>query len=483
MAWLSFGVLLIVAAGVFLLLPESIQHQPPNGFESEAISTGPAVSRPMPEESTSPPRSQAQADSSRNFIPEQRTKSEGERAQVEEALAKLLRKQAALKDRGVDLWGGQQFEAAKIRIAAGDASFVDQAYGAAANAYARAAKILDELIGRADDVLNAAVKAGGTALANRNSGRATAKFKLALAIDSNSTLAREGLARARSLDDIERLLNAGARLETKGAWQAAVAKYERALKLDPASESARDALDQAHERIAEHEFKQAMSEGFMALEQGDFETAREAFRTAGTIRPDSAEVADGLAQLDMAIRLQEIAAHRDQATRLEQQEDWQEALEHYRAALELDPNLVFAKQGQIRALGRAQLAQQLDFHIQHPERLSSGDVYAQAVSTRNLASEIESQGPRLRQQIADLSRLLMEASTPVRVRLESDNVTEVVVYNVGQLGTFETRELKLRPGEYTAVGSRDGYRDVRREFQVVAGEIPAPVVVRCEEQI
>jgi hypothetical protein len=43
--------------------------------------------------------------------------------------------------------------------------------------------------------------------------------------------------------------------------------------------------------------------------------------------------------------------------------------------------------------------------------------------------------------------------------------------------------MELRPGLYTAVGSRQGYRDVRRNFRVAADGATPPVVVRCEEPI
>ena len=41
-----------------------------------------------------------------------------------------------------------------------------------------------------------------------------------------------------------------------------------------------------------------------------------------------------------------------------------------------------------------------------------------------------------------------------------------MVYKVARLGRFDQRELTLRPGTYTAVGTRRGFRDVRHEFKV-----------------
>ena len=71
----------------------------------------------------------------------------------------------------------------------------------------------------------------------------------------------------------------------------------------------------------------------------------------------------------------------------------------------------------------------------------------------------------------------------MRVALESDNATVVVIHRVGPLGAFERREVDLLPGRYTVVGSRMGYRDVRREIEVQPGAAPPPVLIRCEERI
>jgi hypothetical protein len=92
-------------------------------------------------------------------------------------------------------------------------------------------------------------------------------------------------------------------------------------------------------------------------------------------------------------------------------------------------------------------------------------------------------GPRLEDQKNQLTRLLKRAATPLTVRFVSDNATEVSIYRIGRLGTFATQELQLRPGQYVAVGSRPGFRDVRLEFRVAPELEPRPVVVVCEEPI
>jgi hypothetical protein len=95
----------------------------------------------------------------------------------------------------------------------------------------------------------------------------------------------------------------------------------------------------------------------------------------------------------------------------------------------------------------------------------------------------EAAGPLLTEQIENLGRLIELASTPIPVELRSDGQTQVTVYRVGPLGTFATHALALRPGTYTAVGSRHGYYEVRETFTVLPGSALAPVEVICREPI
>ena len=144
---------------------------------------------------------------------------------------------------------------------------------------------------------------------------------------------------------------------------------------------------------------------------------------------------------------------------------------------------MFAKQGKAHSIARAELTEALALHIKRPDRLSDERVLQNAMNLHANASSLVDQGPRLRQQIVKLGGLITMAQTPVRVRLESDNETNVVVYKVGRLGRFTAHDLALRPGTYTVVGTRDGYRDVRHKLTVIAGQTPGPVLIRCEEKI
>lgn len=231
------------------------------------------------------------------------------------------------------------------------------------------------------------------------------------------------------------------------------------------------------------EFRQTMSKGLTALQAGDSAIAKQAFERALVLSPGSPEALDGLGRAEESLRLAAISEHRSRALEFERKEDWDAALQEYDAALGLDPSIRFAREGKARAEVRSQLAEQLEDHIGHSERLSNDDVLESAEQVLSEARSTQPSGPVLRRQIDSLAERFAVATTPIRVELVSDNLTEVTVYRVGRLGRFTQQVLDLRPGTYTVVGSRAGYRDVRRRLTVSPNHSSKPLEVRCEEQI
>jgi eukaryotic-like serine/threonine-protein kinase len=122
-------------------------------------------------------------------------------------------------------------------------------------------------------------------------------------------------------------------------------------------------------------------------------------------------------------------------------------------------------------------------YLTQPERLFSQPVRAAARETLARANAIANPGALLKKQIATLSDWVARADVPVMVALQSDNLTQVTIYRVGELGAFAQRSLELAPGSYTVVGTRPGYRDVRRQINVAPGASPEPIVIRCEDRI
>jgi tetratricopeptide (TPR) repeat protein len=226
-----------------------------------------------------------------------------------------------------------------------------------------------------------------------------------------------------------------------------------------------------------------MSEGLEALESGRWEEARSALERAARLEPGAPEVADALARVAAGQRRDTISASIQRALELERNEEWHGAEEIYRAVLAMDPEAAQALAGHDRASYRADLDEKLEYHLSNPGRLASTAVLEDASALLEEVRGVIPSGPRVTDQSNRLEHLIETASTPIPVILESDNLTEVMVLRVGRLGVFSRRELNLRPGSYTAVGSRAGFRDTRVRFVVAPGGPTKPVVIRCTDGI
>jgi tetratricopeptide (TPR) repeat protein len=405
------------------------------------------------------------------------------RAETEDVLGELLSKMETLEKRAVQRWGGLRFKQAQAAYAEGDAAYLARDYDTARERYAAAIEIVEPLLDEVDQIFASTFSDATQALADADAVEALRLFELAVAISPSHAAAQAGYARAQNLETVMSLTDQGFEFENNLELDAARESFAKAVELDPEWHPAAVGLERVQLTIRQMEFDQRMTEGLTALSVRDYAGARAAFRMAQKLKPESREPADGMLQVDQGIRLDRIAALENKAQQEERDEQWEMAAETYKNVLEIDGNLLFAQEGLGRAQQMSALHAQLDEYIADPDSLSAAATMSRATRLVVDITRMPTIGPRLAEQRDQLSRLLKRAATPLTVRLVSDNATDVAIYKVGKLGSFETRELDLRPGTYVAVGSRPGYRDVRLEFRVSPEMDLQPIVVRCEEAI
>ena len=173
----------------------------------------------------------------------------------------------------------------------------------------------------------------------------------------------------------------------------------------------------------------------------------------------------------------------DAAVQHEDNEEWAQAVVAWDEALAIDSNLVDAVQGRERSESRRKLDDFMLNTIANPLRVAEAEINTQTRQVLANAARLLDPGPRLQGQITQISGFLERALVPVSVQLQSDGLTTVTVYRVGDLGLFTSHTLSLLPGQYTAVGVRAGYRDVRQEFVVGLDGLAPVVAVACSEAI
>jgi tetratricopeptide (TPR) repeat protein len=453
---------LVAFAFTFFVLPDLVAKRTP-------VTPAAAPAEPPPAATAAPA-----IDLQR--LAELKREAEARRAPLPERLRKL-------EQRDVDAWGGATLAEARAALGAGDAAMDARDFGVALERFTTLAKALDALEQRLPQAVAERLEAARKAFDAGRSSEAQEHFAAVLRIEPQHAAAKTGLARSKVLDAVLRETATGVQSEQAGDTTAALAAYRRALALDPATQTARANLERLQARAAGDAYSAAIAQAQAALARGDHARAQSAFEQAARMRPGTPEVVEGLQQVRRANETRSLASTLERATTAERAERWSEALNLHREALKAEPTLVAAQQGVERVEPRAMLDAELQAYLDRPERLYSPAGRDIARNVLERASRVAAPGPRLREQAARLQGLLRDAETPIRVALASDNATEVQIYRIGKLGLFDQKDLELMPGRYTVVGTRQGYRDVRKELNLTPGSAPPTVVVRCEERI
>jgi len=405
------------------------------------------------------------------------------RAAADDALALRLRAEDAARSAAADRWGGADWLAARQLADRGDSQYRERDFEGATASFMQATGRFRQLAEGAPAALAAALEEGQEAFDRADRQAATAAFERALLTSPGDATAKRGLARSQTLDEVLRAMAEAAAQEAGGDLAAARTGYASVLKLDPDWVPARESVARLDAIRSASDFERSMAQGLAALAAGRTADARAALDRALRLRPGDPGAQAALEQLEGDVRRARLAGLQQEAERLAAAERWPEAAEKYRAILQTDPAVATAQAGLDTAESRAGLHQRLEKQLANGDRFNDDAIVAGAQAVIRDAEAVASPGPVLAGQLARLKALIDAASRPVPVRFESDNLTTVTIYKVGNLGVFSSRTVDLRPGSYVVVGTRDGYRDVRHDVRIAPDGTREPIDVRCEEAI
>jgi tetratricopeptide (TPR) repeat protein len=460
LAVLGVGALAVAAAAGFVWLPEQ-EHE-----------RAAARRVPEPEPVAEPARPVLSAEEAAAL-----------RAEAGRLLANLLTLTDDLRKLNVPDWAAEDWAKYEQLSEAGDNAFLAEDFSTSVASYADAKTLGEALVARAATTLDAALAAADAAFAAGDSAGAIAQYDIVLAIDPAHEAAVAGRARAERLPEVQERVQRGNVAAARGELEDALAAYRAALEIDSAWPAASEGVAAVTRMQRDAEFERRLSAGLGLLGAEDYSAAQREFQAALALRPNAREALDGLVQAEEGAKLDQIALAEARGLAFERRELWSQAVELYRSVLESNGALLFAQTGLERAQARAGLDAKLVNHIDNPTLLFSDAVLAEARTLLETAAAEPDKGARITSQIEKLGELVELASKPIAVRLESDQITNVTLYRVGALGAFAAKEVELRPGTYTVIGSRDGYRDVRQTFTVRPGRNLPPISVVCVEPI
>jgi tetratricopeptide (TPR) repeat protein len=464
--WLLSGLLLSAAVSVVLLLPGMVQP-PPQIVGSAA---------PPPQDATrqSAPASPQQA--------AQRSQRLQQKQTAEKLLEQLLRRSAELQAAGAERWAAADYARLQQQTLLADQDLDQGLFQQAATQYRELLRGLDQLEQSAPGRLADALDRGQQALQRADGVEAQRQFDIALALQPESEAARRGLQRSQTIAQVVELDRQAQAAAAQGDLQQALTAHRQALSMDADYLPAQQGEARIRDLLSQQIFVAAMSDVLNALEAGDYQAAGEALEKAVELRPEAPEVQDAqrrLAAGRKTRRLQQLSAA-GQTARAD--EDWPLAERIYLQALELEPGAVSAQQGLRLARERIAMRSNIDRYLKQPQRLQSDQVLANAKALLQSLQAVAQPGPQLIQRRDRLQRLVARAEQPIPVVIHSDGLTEVVIYRVGRFGSFNRQQVSLRPGSYTLVGSRDGFRDVYVTLDLQPGAAAAVEVI-CGERI
>jgi tetratricopeptide (TPR) repeat protein len=415
--------------------------------------------------------------------PMTREELEALRNRSQTALARLLSQKERIEARAVEIWGGEAWESYVALVDAGDDAYLRDDFSTALESYEEGYELGFSLLDQASSIVATSLEDGHAAIEAEDPDRALEQFDTVLAIEPSNGDALFGRRRAERLQEVLDLVDRAEALEEMGDLVGAADAYRQALAIDAIWNPAIVAFERVEAEIERRRFERLLSSGYTALADGEFTDAIEHFNAVLSMRPGTTEALEGIAQAEEGIELGRISLARVRAAAFERRELWDQAMAQYEAALDTDPTLQYAIEGLERSRLRFDLDAKLVNLIENATLLFDDSVIEQARALLDDAASVAQSGPRLEEQVDRLSRLIELATTPLSVTLESDAQTLVTLYRVGELGAFTSLELDLKPGNYTAVGIRRGYRDVRRTFTVLPGQKLEPISVICVEPI
>lgn len=402
-------------------------------------------------------------------------------------LEKIVDIRDLLKSKSIEKWNAEKFNIALENISIGDDLYREGEYLRSIKQYREALDQLNNLQEEAANIIESTIISANNNIEKLDSELTVEQtinsINLAFDIDKNNESIRLLKERSLKLPDLFNKVMKSNQLISEQKYEDAFSVLSEAIMLDPYRKKTKTSMENLNKQIKEKTFIEFMSEGFEAMDQNNFSSARKVFNEALKTYPERPDIYDALNQLESRESSFQIKERIKNAEANENLENWSEAKKEYEALLESDNSLVSLKARLINVRIRAELDEQLENLINNPLTLRSDELHQKAKKLLKTAQGINQRGAKLEKQIENVSKIIVQARNPIPVNFFSDNKTKVTIFKIGSLGLFEKRTIELVPGKYVALGQRVGFRDVRLDFAIEPNEVDKNISIMCVESI
>lgn len=357
-------------------------------------------------------------------------------------------------------------------------------YQTSVNDFEMTSAILGDLEARSIQQTADLLDAAGQALEAYQLIAARTAYESVLKLDAANSAATEGLAMVTALEGIAEEVKAIRALEASGDLEGALAELELLSAENPQNPFIRSQRASLEQRIVKRDFQKLVAASIAAEKAEDFGAAVTALESALNIMPNAEQQAR-LAQLKekyKATRLEVLLADGYNALTAGRYES---ARNFYKEAVALAPDSKEARTGLEKAsslyLANIRYSQNIEAaskYLKDGRYPLAANLFNDAMASRptNVGSTQKAAEDRIRD-------ILKVQSKEVTLTIDSDKRTYVSIIGVLPPDRFKDKELKLFPDVYKVRGTRSGYEEVEIELKIDATKANPTIVVECTERI
>jgi tetratricopeptide (TPR) repeat protein len=368
------------------------------------------------------------------------------------------------------------YDEASVALEAGD--YVESVEG-----FELAQAILGDLEARVMGQVAGFLESADAALESYQLEVAREAYEKVLEIEASNAKAARGLKMVGALEGIAEEIRAVRRLEADGQLEAALAALEELAEAHPNNPFIANQLEAIRERLTERDFRQLVERSEQTEAAGDLARAIAELEAALELKPDPAQTRR-LAELEERYKAQRLDLLLSDGFEALEAGRNETARNLYKEAVALDPDSKEARNGLEKAsslylaeIRYTQTLKGVERRMEEGRFPLAAKLFNNAMASRppNITASQEKAETRIREQLEIQSQ-------EVGVTVESDGRTYVSIIGVLPPDRFRETDLRLFPDVYQVRGTRKGYRNVEREFRVDATRENQSIRVVCSEK-
>ncbi len=357
-------------------------------------------------------------------------------------------------------------------------------YQSAADDFEMAGAILGNMEARAIEQIAGLLEAATTALEAYNLAGSRTAFESVLDLDGANAAATDGLIMVTALEGISEEVKVIRALEASGDLEGALAEYERLSAENQQNSFISNQRTSLEARILERDFQALVAASVQAEQAGNLGAAVVSLEAALQIKstPEQQARLVELKEKYKAARLEILFADGFDALKSGR---YEVARNFYKEAVSLAPDSKEARAGLEKA-SNLYLA-----NIRYSQSLAAATKQVEdgrfpiAAKLFNEAMAIRPSTVGSSQQIeeARIRAVLAAQLNEVSVTIESDKRTYVSIIGVLPPDRFRVEKLKLFPDVYKVRGIRSGYESIEIDLKVDATKPNPTITVACTKKL